>query len=96
VTGAEIYNITYIGNSKYTIQEVNGDYLNIQPSGRLSFDSNPMPYSIYSVTYTTKVIRMMWRKGKNIVYNNISSIKESSILHLQEIALVLYPNCGMG
>jgi len=51
VTGAEIYNITYIGNSQYTLQKENGDYLNIQSDGSLSFDSKSVPYSIYSVTY---------------------------------------------
>lgn len=51
VTGAEVYNITYIGSSQYVLRKENGDYLNIVSNGSLSFDSNPVPYNIYSVTY---------------------------------------------
>lgn len=51
VTGAEIYNITYIGNSQYVLQKENGDYTNIQPDGTLEFSPTPIPYKIWSVTY---------------------------------------------
>jgi phospholipase C len=51
VTGAEAYDIIYVGASKYTLQKENGDYLNIAADGSLSFDETPFPYSIYSVTY---------------------------------------------
>lgn len=50
-SGAEIYNITYVGSSQYILQKENGAYLNIQPGGNLSFDSIPVPYNVYSVTY---------------------------------------------
>jgi phospholipase C len=50
-TGAEVYNITYVGSSQYILQKENGKYLNIQPGGGLSFDSTPIPYNIWSVTY---------------------------------------------
>jgi len=50
-TGAEVYNITYIGSSQYIVQKENGKYLNIQPGGSLSFDSTPIPYNVWSVTY---------------------------------------------
>ena len=53
VTGAEIYNITYIGSSQYIMQKENGDYLNIKSDGSLSFDSTPVPYNVYSVTYNS-------------------------------------------
>jgi phospholipase C len=53
VTGAEVYNITYIGSSQYVLRKENGDYLNIVSNGSLSFDSNPVPYNIYSVTYNS-------------------------------------------
>jgi phospholipase C len=51
VTGAEVYNITYLGNSLYTLQKENEDYTNINTDGTLSFDSTPIPYTIFSVTY---------------------------------------------
>ena len=51
VSGAEIYNITYIGNSQYTLQKENGDYTNILPDGTLSFVNTPVSYKIWSVTY---------------------------------------------
>jgi phospholipase C len=50
-SGAGIYNITYIGGSKYALQKENGPYLNIQADGSLSFDSTPVGYALYSVTY---------------------------------------------
>ncbi|CZR52692.1 related to phospholipase C [Phialocephala subalpina] len=50
-TGAEVYNITYVGSSQYILQKENGEYLNIQPGGALSFDSTPIPYNVWSVTY---------------------------------------------
>ncbi len=53
VTGAEVYNVTYVGNSQYVMQKENGKYLNIQAGGVLSFDSTPIPYSIFSVTYNS-------------------------------------------
>jgi phospholipase C len=52
VTGAEIYNITYVGNSQYVLQKENGDYTNIKSDGTLEFVSTPIPYSIWSVTYS--------------------------------------------
>jgi phospholipase C len=52
VTGAEIYNITYIGNSQYVLQKENGDYTNIQSEGTLEFVPTPIPYTIWSVTYS--------------------------------------------
>lgn len=51
VSGAEIYNIVYIGSSQYTLQKENGAYLNIESDGSLSFTSHPVAYNIYSVTY---------------------------------------------
>jgi phospholipase C len=51
VTGAEIYNIKYVGGNQYTMQKENGDYLNIDTNGQLSFDSTPIPYKFWSVTY---------------------------------------------
>ncbi|RFU30264.1 hypothetical protein B7463_g6077, partial [Scytalidium lignicola] len=51
VTGAEVYNITYLGNSQYVLQKENGDYTNIKPDGTLEFSSTPIPYKIWSVTY---------------------------------------------
>lgn len=51
VSGAEIYDVVYIGGSQYTLQKENGAYLNIAADGNLSFDSKPVPYSVYSVTY---------------------------------------------
>jgi phospholipase C len=51
VSGAEVYNIVYIGSSQYTLQKENGDYLNIAADGTLSFTSHPVPYNVYSVTY---------------------------------------------
>lgn len=53
VTGAETYNITYIGSGQYVLQKENGQYLNIQSDGNLSFDSKPVPYTVYSVTYSS-------------------------------------------
>ncbi|KAF8849972.1 putative hemolytic phospholipase C precursor [Acephala macrosclerotiorum] len=50
-SGAEVYNITYVGSSQYILQKENGEYLNIQPGGGLSFDPTPIPYNIWSVTY---------------------------------------------
>ena len=50
-SGAETYNITYMGESKYQLQKENGDYLNIDPAGELSFKSTPVGYNVYSVTY---------------------------------------------
>ncbi|TVY15315.1 Non-hemolytic phospholipase C [Lachnellula arida] len=50
-SGAEVYNITNVGSSQYILQKEDGQYLNIQPNGNISFDSTPIPYSIYSVTY---------------------------------------------
>jgi phospholipase C len=50
-SGAEIYNISYVGSSQYIMQKENGAYLNIQPGGGLSFDSTPIPYNVWSVTY---------------------------------------------
>lgn len=54
INGAEIYNITYIGNSQYVLQKENGDYTNIHPEGTLQFISKPTPYKIWSVTYNDK------------------------------------------
>jgi phospholipase C len=51
VSGAEVYNVVYIGNSQYTLQKENGHYLNIVADGTISFDSKPVPYGVYSVTY---------------------------------------------
>ncbi|KAH8892840.1 non-hemolytic phospholipase c [Thozetella sp. PMI_491] len=51
VTGAQTYNISYVGNSQYILQKENGKYLNIKSDGTLSFDSQPTPYNVYSVTY---------------------------------------------
>ena len=51
VSGAEVYNVVYIGNSQYTLQKENGRYLNIAADGTISFASKPVPYSVYSVTY---------------------------------------------
>ncbi|RDW63537.1 hypothetical protein BP6252_11082 [Coleophoma cylindrospora] len=53
VSDAEIYNVTYVGSSQYVMQRANGDYLNIKPNGGLSFNSWPVPYKIYSVTYNS-------------------------------------------
>ncbi|KAG0647116.1 Phosphatidylcholine-hydrolyzing phospholipase C [Hyphodiscus hymeniophilus] len=50
-SGAETYNVTYIGNSQYVLQKENGDYTNIGPDGVLAFVSKPTPYKIWSVTY---------------------------------------------
>ncbi|CAK7217212.1 hypothetical protein SCUCBS95973_003069 [Sporothrix curviconia] len=50
-SGAETYNITYMGSSKYQLQKENGDYLNIDRNGELSFVSTPIGYNVYSVTY---------------------------------------------
>ena len=50
-SGAETYNITYIGSGVYALQKENGAYLNIQPGGSLSFDNKPDGYKLYSVTY---------------------------------------------
>ena len=52
VSGAEVYNITFIGNSQYVLQKENGDYTNIQSDGALEFVSKPTPYTIWSVTYS--------------------------------------------
>ena len=52
VTGAEVYNVTYIGNSQYLLQKENGDYTNINPDGTLGFVSRPIPYQVWSVTYS--------------------------------------------
>lgn len=51
VSGAETYNITYIGSSQYILQKENGDYLNIGSDGSLAFHAQPVSYSIHSVTY---------------------------------------------
>lgn len=51
VSGAEVYNIAYVGASKYTLQKENGDYLNIAKDGSLDFESTAVPYSLWSVTY---------------------------------------------
>ena len=51
VTGAEVYNIQYVGSSKYTLQKENGDYLNIAANGTLAFEGTAVPYSLWSVTY---------------------------------------------
>lgn len=50
-SGAEVYNITYVGNGEYVLQKENGSHLNIKPDGSLSFDAEPVPYKVYSVTY---------------------------------------------
>ncbi|ERT01358.1 hypothetical protein HMPREF1624_02603 [Sporothrix schenckii ATCC 58251] len=50
-SGAEVYNITYMGNSQYKLQKENGAYLNIDSDGNLSFTSTPVGYNVYSVTY---------------------------------------------
>ncbi|PMD34958.1 putative hemolytic phospholipase C precursor [Hyaloscypha variabilis F] len=51
ITGAEVYDVVYIGSSLYTLQKENGDYLNIAADGSLSFDTKAVPYSVFSVTY---------------------------------------------
>jgi len=51
VSGAEVYEVVYIGSSLYTLQKQNGDYLNIAAGGTLSFDTKAVPYSVFSVTY---------------------------------------------
>ncbi|KAL1859073.1 hypothetical protein VTK73DRAFT_7602 [Phialemonium thermophilum] len=50
-SGAETYNITYLGSSKYALQKENGKYLNLQADGTISIDSTPVGYNVYSVTY---------------------------------------------
>lgn len=50
-SAAEIYNVTYIGSSEYTLQSASGAYLNINSDGSISYDSKAIPYNIYSVTY---------------------------------------------
>ena len=50
-SGAEVYNITYMGGSKYTLKKENGKYLNIDARGQLSFTSTPIGYNVFSVTY---------------------------------------------
>ncbi|OAA57415.1 non-hemolytic phospholipase c [Niveomyces insectorum RCEF 264] len=50
-SGAETYNITYLGNSRYAMRKENGAYLNIKADGTLSFDSTPTGYNVFSVTY---------------------------------------------
>ena len=52
-SGAETYNITYLGGLEYALQKENGKYLNIDSDGSLSFDSEPIGYKLYSVTYHT-------------------------------------------
>ncbi len=51
ISDAESYNITYIGSSLYTMQKSNGHYMNINPDGTLAWDSQSIPYSVFSVTY---------------------------------------------
>jgi phospholipase C len=51
VSGAEVYDVVYIGSSLYTLQKENGDYLNIAADGSLFFDTKAVPYSVFSVTY---------------------------------------------
>lgn len=51
--GAESLEVTYIGGSQYVMQMADGKYMNIQSDGSLSFDPQPTPYNIYSVTYHT-------------------------------------------
>lgn len=48
---AEIYNVTYLGNSQYALQDSEGAYLNIDSSGAIAFDPTPISYKIWSVTY---------------------------------------------
>jgi phospholipase C len=50
-SAAEVYNVTYIGSSEYTLQSASGAYLNINSDGSISYDSKAIPYNIYSVTY---------------------------------------------
>lgn len=50
-SGAETYNITYIGGSKYALMKENGKYLNIDSTGTLAFTSTPVGYNVFSVTY---------------------------------------------
>jgi phospholipase C len=50
-SGAEVYNITYLGSKGYALQKENGQYLNVNADGSISIDSKPVPYSAYSVTY---------------------------------------------
>jgi hypothetical protein len=45
VTGAEAYDIIYVGESKYTLQKENGNCLNIAPGGTLSFALEAVPYT---------------------------------------------------
>jgi len=53
VSGAQTYNITYVGNSEYVLQKENGDYTNILTDGTLSFVDKPTTYTIWSVTYNS-------------------------------------------
>jgi phospholipase C len=50
-SGAETYNISYLGSRGYALQKENGKYLNIAADGSLSIDDAPVPYEVYSVTY---------------------------------------------
>ncbi|KAJ9156129.1 Non-hemolytic phospholipase c [Pleurostoma richardsiae] len=50
-SGAETYNITYIGGSKYALQKENGKYLNLNADGSISIDSTTTGFNAYSVTY---------------------------------------------
>lgn len=48
---AAVYDVKYIGNSQYTLQNQDGDYINIEAGGKLQFGRQPTPYKIWSVTY---------------------------------------------
>ena len=50
-SGAQTYNITYLGGGKYALQKENGKYLNIKADGTISIDSTPTGFNAYSVTY---------------------------------------------
>lgn len=50
-TTAQPYQITYLGNSEYSIQEQNGKYLNINNGGNVELSDKATSYTIYSVTY---------------------------------------------
>ncbi len=51
VTGAETYNITYVGQEQYYLVKENGDYLGIKTDGTLSFTNKPTAFNIYAVSY---------------------------------------------
>lgn len=54
VSGAGVYTVTFVGNDGgYTFQTENRDYLAISSHGEVVIQSQPAPFQLYSVSYTS-------------------------------------------